>query len=245
MIEEDKRPVDIQMANSTHQQSPPHVMGIMNKLTHRLRHFILSVVACFLAISISTVFQPAQSQPSSAIALQSFPARSVAIHEATIAQSMEDMRSNRYVAVLTPNEVVPTAPSTNASGQVEAILTGDRFVVQGEFGRLSSPLRDYTVDPLDPPNPNITSGVHIHRGEPTANGPFQYALQVTPDESGLQGQFMGEYTLTSEQLEALVNDNLIWIFIHNKIVQVNYGGCLSCLGSWQEIGNGMGNGRSN
>jgi CHRD domain len=187
----------------------------MNKLTQRLRHIILSAVACLLAISVSTFSQPAQSQPTSAIALQSFSVKSAALNKASIAQGMETMPSNRYLAVLAPNEVVPMAPSANAAGEVEAILVGDRFVVRGNFNHLSSPLRDYVTDPLDLPNPNITSGVHIHRGEPTENGPFQYALQVSPDDSGLQGQFMGEYTLTSEQLQALVNDKL-YMDIHTQ-----------------------------
>jgi CHRD domain len=197
----------------------------MNKLTQRLHNLILSAVACLLAISISTFSQPAQSQPVSAIVPQISPAQSTVIHQATIhqatshqatiAQGMEDMPSNRYVAVLTPNEIVPMAPSTSATGEVEAMLMGNRFVVRGNFINLSSPLRDYATDPLDPPNPNITSGVHIHRGESTENGPFQYALQLSPDESGLQGQFMGEYTLTSEQRQALVNGKL-YMDIHTR-----------------------------
>jgi CHRD domain len=192
----------------------------MNKLIQRLHNLILSAVACLLAISISTFSQSAQSQPVSTIAPQIFPAQATVIHqatshEATIAQGMEDMPSNRYVAVLTPNEVVPMAPSTSATGEVEAMLMGDRFVVRGNFSNLSSPLRDYATDPLDPPNPNITSGVHIHRGESTENGSFQYALQVSADKSRLQGQFMGEYTLTSEQRQALVNGKL-YMDIHTQ-----------------------------
>jgi CHRD domain len=187
----------------------------MNKFSQRLRSFILSAVACLLAISISTFSQPLQSSPASAIASQRFPVKSAAIDKATIAQSMEPVPFNRYIAILSPNEVVPMAPSANAAGEVEAILVGDRFMVRGDFNNLSSPLRDYATDPLDPPNPNITSGVHIHRGESTENGPFQYALQVSPDDSGLQGQFMGEYTLTSEQLQNLVNGKL-YMDIHTQ-----------------------------
>jgi hypothetical protein len=187
----------------------------MNQLTQRFRNFILSAVACLLAISISTVSQPAQSHMAPAIAPQSFPARSAAIHPATIARDMGNMSSNRYIAALTSMEIVPMAPSTNATGEVEAMLVGDRLMVQGNFSQLSSPLRDYATDPLDPPNPNITSGIHIHQGKSTENGPFQYALRVSPDESGLQGQFMGEYTLTSEQKQALVND-IFYMDIHTQ-----------------------------
>jgi hypothetical protein len=187
----------------------------MNYLTQRLRNFILSAVACLVAISLSAVSQPAQSHTVSAIALQNFPVKSAAIHQAILAQSMENLSSNRYVAVLTPMEVIPMAPSTNATGEVEAMLVGDRLMVQGNFSDLSSPLRDYATDPLDPPNPNITSGVHIHQGKSTENGAFQYALQVSPDETGLQGQLMGEYTLTSEQRQALVND-MLYMDIHTQ-----------------------------
>jgi CHRD domain len=186
----------------------------MNKLTQRFRPLILSVITFLIALSLSNFSQPAQSRPASAIAPQSFLVKS-AVDKATIAQGMETMPSNRYTAVLTPNEIIPMAPSVSASGRVEAILVGDRFMVQGDFSNLSSPLRDYATDPLDPPNPNITSGVHIHRGEPTQNGLFQYALQVSPDDSGLQGQFMGEYPLTSEQLQALVNGKL-YMDIHTQ-----------------------------
>jgi CHRD domain len=186
----------------------------MNKLTQRLRTFMLSMAAFLLAISIATFSQSAQNHPASAIALQNFPVRSAKIYKAAIAQAT-DMPSKRYSAILTPDEVVPMAPSTSASGEVEATLVGDRFVVQGAFNNLSSPLRDYALDPLDPPNPNITSGVHIHQGELTANGPFQYALQVSSGESGLQGQFMGDYTLTREQGQALMNGNL-YVDIHTE-----------------------------
>ncbi|HIK38986.1 aminotransferase class I/II-fold pyridoxal phosphate-dependent enzyme, partial [Thermoleptolyngbya sp. M55_K2018_002] len=83
---------------------------------------------------------------------------------------------------------------------------------RGDFRNLAGPLRDYTVDPTDPPNPNITSAVHIHRGEPTANGPFQYALTVTM-RGDRDGRFAGEYTLTPEQRQALESGNL-YLDIH-------------------------------
>lgn len=143
---------------------------------------------------------------------------SAALQEAEsvlLAQGMESAPMTRYVAVLTRDEVMPMASSTNAFGAAGAVLMGDRLVVRGDFSNLTSPLRDYATDPLNPPNPNITSGVHIHRGAATGNGPFQYALQVMPAESGMQGRFMGEYTLTSEQLQALSN-GMLYVDIHTK-----------------------------
>lgn len=122
----------------------------------------------------------------------------------------------RYVAVLTSGDVVaPASPSSLAFGAAGAALVGDRLVMRGDFSNLSSPLRDYATDPASPPNPNITSGIHIHRGEKGKNGPFQYALTVEPAQNGTSGRFSGEYTLTSEQLQALSNGTL-YVDLHTK-----------------------------
>lgn len=185
-----------------------------------LRSVIISAIACFVAVSISVFSQPAQSQQATTLtSSQSLQMASAALHEAEsvlIAQGMEPATMTRYVAVLTQGEVTPTAPATTyAFGAAGAVLVGDRLVVRGDFSNLTSPLRDYATDPLNPPNPNITSGVHIHQGAPTGNGPFQYALQVSPSESGLQGRFMGEYTLTSEQRQALA-DGMLYVDLHTK-----------------------------
>ncbi len=123
--------------------------------------------------------------------------------------------SKRYVAILTADGVVPDMPMTEARAVGGAVLVGDRLIVRGDFSTLSSALRDYSTDPVDPPNPNITSAVHIHRGEPGKNGPFQYALTVMLNSSGLGGRLMGEYTLSSEQLQALQAGNLYMDF-HTK-----------------------------
>jgi hypothetical protein len=191
----------------------------MNTSRKLLRHLILSLIICLVTVSISTFSQPVQSQqPATFTTSQTFQMGSEAIREAErvlIAQGMESSPLTRYVAVLTQNEVVPTASSSHGFGAAGAVLMGDRLIVRGDFSNLSSPLRDYATDPLNPPNPAITSGVHIHRGESTVNGPFQYALQVTPSESGLQGRLMGEYTLTSEQLQALSSGKL-YLDIHTK-----------------------------
>lgn len=62
-----------------------------------------------------------------------------------------------YIAMLSGQNVVPKAAKTDASGVVGAALSGNRLVVRGSFRELSSAPRDYATDPLDPPNPNITS----------------------------------------------------------------------------------------
>lgn len=120
-----------------------------------------------------------------------------------------------FTAILSGKNIAPNPVQTSATGVVGASLNGSRLVVRGVFRNLSSPLRDYATDPLNPPNPNITSGVHLHRGEPTANGPFQYALQVQADPSGLNGSLSGQYTLTAEQLEAL-NKGQLYVDLHTR-----------------------------
>lgn len=132
-----------------------------------------------------------------------------------LAQGMADGSMQRYAAILTKNNVVPNLPSTSANGVAGAVLVGDRLVVRGDFNGLSSALRDYATDPLNPPNPNITSAVHIHQGMATENGPFQYALTVTPNETGIGGRLAGEYTLTGEQLQALA-DGRLYVDIHTR-----------------------------
>lgn len=132
-----------------------------------------------------------------------------------MAQGMSSSSLQRYAAILTNNNVVPNAPLTSATGVAGAALAGDRLIVRGDFGRLSSVLRDYVADPVNPPNPNITSAVHIHRGEPNQNGPFQYALTVTLNDSAMGGRFSGEYTLTAEQLQAL-SEGKLYVDIHTK-----------------------------
>lgn len=121
----------------------------------------------------------------------------------------------RYAAILTNSGVVPNPPSTSATGSAGAVLVGDRLVIRGDFANLSSPLRDYATDPASPPNPNITSGVHIHRGELKQNGPFQYALTVNVNDTGLGGRFTGNYTLTAEQRQALT-DGKLYLDIHTR-----------------------------
>jgi hypothetical protein len=124
--------------------------------------------------------------------------------------------SQRYVAILTAGSVVPNMPMTEARAAGGAVLVGDRLIVRGDFSNLSSAFRDYATDPVNPPNPKITSGVHVHLGEPGKNGPFQYALTVMPNADGMGGRFMGEYVLSGEQMQALKAGNL-YLDLHTKL----------------------------
>jgi hypothetical protein len=136
-----------------------------------------------------------------------------ALTQMQMTQGMSTLGMTSYVAILSRHDVVPTPPMTNASGAAGAVLVGDRLVIRSSFRNLSSPLRDYATDPVDPPNPNITSAVHIHQGNPDENGPFQYALEVTLDETGRGGSAQGEYRLTSEQIQAL-NAGQLYVDLH-------------------------------
>ncbi|GAB4146825.1 MAG: hypothetical protein Fur0046_24860 [Cyanobacteria bacterium J069] len=179
-------------------------------MTHSKRilfNFILGTVTCLSLLGLST---PSFAQAVSnwiSPATANLTAEVRQAETVLLAQGMGTSSFKRYAATLSKGAVVGASPSGRATGFAGAVLSGDRLVVRGDFRNLTSPLRDYTVDPVDPPNPNITSGVHIHRGEPTANGPFQYALTVTLGDAG-NGRFAGEYTLTPEQLQALDSGNL-------------------------------------
>lgn len=208
----------------------------MNKARRTLFNFFLGAITCVLLVSILT---PSLSKVTSTLSAQSGNAQpfSTSLYAQTaelqnllnqplmldlpeaesvlMAQSTSGKSVQRYAAILTNNNVVPNAPSTSATGVVGAVLVGERLVVRGDFGGLSSELRDYSADPVSPPNPNITSAAHIHQGEPTQNGPFQYALTVTLKENGLSGRLAGDYTLSSEQLQAL-SDGKLYVDIHTK-----------------------------
>lgn len=199
----------------------------MNTTKRMLRNLFLGVATCLLLVGVSAV--PSLSASLRPLSNPSYPAQmaqsyaSVQQHlamnlqqaEATmVAQGMPASSMQRYVAVMTKGAVVPTMPTTEAFGAAGAMLSGDRLVIRGDFSGLSSGLRDYATDPVSPPNPNITSGVHIHRGEASKNGPFQYALKVDMT-GGMSGRFSGEYTLTSEQLQALSN-GMLYLDIHTK-----------------------------
>ncbi len=118
-----------------------------------------------------------------------------------------------FSVALTGDSIAPQSIDTSATGGAGATLKGNKLKVRGSFSNLTGNLRDYRVDPTDPPNPRITSAVHIHRGSPKENGPFQYALDVNLNGSQRQGAFQGEFDLSSEQLQSLLNGQL-YIDIH-------------------------------
>jgi hypothetical protein len=183
---------------------------------------ILGLFTCFMAIAtpshaINPTTQPLELQfISNQIRLTSYQqqAESILLAEqgTAIAQGFE---LTRFSAVLSADDVFPNPASTIASGAVGAALNGNRLIVRGGFRDLSSPLRDYAIDSVNPPNPNITSAVHIHKGTSAQNGPFQYALQVELDASGLSGSLKGEFSLTDEQLQALKSGGL-YVDLHTK-----------------------------
>ncbi len=185
----------------------------------RYRNFligiILSVATCLIAISLANPSQamhdPSMVNQINAINYQKqAETELIAQGEATTSSQLK-----RFAAILQGDNIFPTPVSSNALGVVGAALNGNRLIVRGGFSRLSSPLRDYATDPLVPPNPNITSGVHIHRGTSQQNGPFQYALQIQVNADGVSGTVKGEYTLTDEQLQAL-NDGSLYVDLHTK-----------------------------
>lgn len=211
----------------------------MNKRRKGFVNLMLGVISCLLLVGISTpsmsqgisswllastmTVNSAQSADTIAIQLaaQLQEAETVLLAQAETAPMPTEMapmpaaKIVRYVAVMSGNNIAPSSASTTAFGSAGAALIGDRLVIRGDYSGLTSPLRDYATDPLNPPNPKITSGIHVHRGEPSKNGPFQYALTVQPGANQLSGRFMGEYTLTEEQLQALSNGTL-YMDLHTK-----------------------------
>lgn len=200
----------------------------MNRAKRTLLNIFLGAITCILLVGLSTptfstapaawiqpgsqAFGPSPSAQNSELMSDLQEAESV-----LTAQGMAPAPGSlkRYVAVLNKGNVVPMAPTTSARGAAGAVLVGDRLIVRGDFSNLSSGLRDYAADPVNPPNPNITSAIHVHQGDSSQNGPFQYALTVTPNQTGLGGRFAGEYTLTSAQLQALA-DGKLYVDLHTQ-----------------------------
>lgn len=191
----------------------------MSNPQKRVRHFLVTAWTCLLLVTLTA---PAFSYISTMVPAQGRQAPAdvqfasgsmldtdlAAIQSELVAQGISSDSMMMYGAVLSPKNVVPDSPSVNARGAVGAVLVGDRLVVRGSFGNLSSPMRDYATDPVNPPNTNITSAFHIHQGDPVENGPFQYALDVMMNETGRGGDAQGEYTLTAEQIQALASGKL-------------------------------------
>lgn len=220
--------------NGWHTTTQFYKETFMNKSNRTLLNFFLGAVTCLLLVTISTpsmgkntstfakvetapvlnVAQTAQMGPQDLIN-QQLASNLQDAETVLLAQTSASSPLTRYVAVMTKDEVVGTTPSTFAFGAAGAALVGDRLIVRGDFSNLSGSLRDYTTDPVNPPNPNITSAAHIHQGEAGKNGPFQQALRVDLNNTGLGGRLAGEYTLTSEQLQALSAGQL-YLDIHTK-----------------------------
>jgi hypothetical protein len=184
------------------------------------RRFFLGFISCLFLLGTSL---PALSQGffnsvrSSNIVEQRIATHLLEAEIALMAESaaMTKAPAMKYSIMLSGMKVAPKMVVTGASGTVGAMLMGDRLVVRGDFQRLTSPLRDYATDPLNPPNPKITSGIHIHQGDSAKNGLFQYALMVEPMTDGLSGKFSGDYTLTPEQLKAL-SSGMLYVDLHTQ-----------------------------
>ncbi|MFH7242438.1 MAG: CHRD domain-containing protein [Spirulina sp.] len=184
------------------------------------RRLGLAVCAALLAVGLASPSWARLVQPRVAPAAeisqtlgQQVDMNLSAARAALLAQGTMTQPMMTYVAMLSPQNVVPNAPRSYAQGAVGAVLSGDRLVVRASFRELSSGLRNYQMDPVDPPNPNITSAFHIHRGSPSENGPFQYALEVMLNPTGMGGDAQGDFTLTAEQLQAL-NNGMLYIDLH-------------------------------
>ncbi|HHP7245710.1 MAG TPA: CHRD domain-containing protein [Elainellaceae cyanobacterium] len=193
-----------------------------------LKNLALAVCTCLLAISL---YSPAFAKMIALLPIHD--AHLQASQLATVERSLgEDLDTNLriatsallaqgmssdslvpYVAVMSKQNVVPNSPTTSAFGTVGAVLAGDRLIVRGSFRNLTSSMRDYTTDPVDPPNSNITSAFHVHQGDSSINGPFQYALNVMLDETERGGSVAGEYTLSADQLQAL-SEGLLYVDLH-------------------------------
>lgn len=80
--------------------------------------------------------------------------------------------------------------ATAASGDVDAVLTGNTLVITGSFSGLMSDLREVAG-----------SSAHIHAAAAGANGPIVAPLVVTSVDAR-SGQLAGTLTLTDEQRQA-------------------------------------------
>lgn len=188
----------------------------MYKITKTMRFFLASMLVCLSLIGLFGSNQSKAATSSMSSAANFLGQADVAVQQAQsvlIAQGASSRSLMSYVAVMSEDNVVASDPETMARGAVGAVMSGDRLIVRGRFKNLSSPPRNYTTDPVDPPNTSITSAFHIHQGSPSENGPFQYALDVTLEDDNRGGSAMGEYTLTPEQMQALETGRL-YVDIH-------------------------------
>lgn len=202
--------------------------NLAKTLPKTLRHLLLGTVSCLL---LSGLISPILGKAVATVSFQPTVSPAVQVAEAdrflgqALTASLQEAQATliaqgsgsgmqSYVAVMSEENVVPYSPDTRARGAAGAALSSDnRLVIRGRFRDLSSQMRNYATDPVNPPNTNITSAFHIHQGDPTENGPFQYALDVTVDETGRDGSAAGEYQLTPEQVQALA-DGRLYVDIH-------------------------------
>ena len=194
----------------------------MRNITKKLRLLLVGIFTCLLITGLlsfawgtATAALPTLSANPSSVNnfLGQADVTVQQAQEVLIAQGSSRSSLMSYVAVMSEDNVVPGDPKTMARGAVGAAMSGNRLVVRGSLRNLSSPLRDYASDPVNPPNTNITSAFHIHQGTPDENGPFQYALEVTLDDANRSGSARGEYMLTAEQAQALASGRL-YVDVH-------------------------------
>ena len=191
----------------------------------QFRHLILGLATCLAILGLCT---PGLSGWLGAGAAQaSEPSIAVSSEFSLIASAQTNIKAaeskllaqgrmqpyTTYVAIMSEDNVVGSDPKTRARGTVGAVISGNRLVTRGSFNILSSPMRDYASDPVNPPNTDITSAFHIHQGTPMENGPFQYALDVMMGGTARSGSAMGEYMLSQEQMQALA-DGRLYVDIH-------------------------------
>lgn len=202
--------------------------NLTKTLPKTLRRLLLGTVSCLLlsglvspvvgkavaAISVHSTLSPAAQVVEADRFLGQALTASLQEAQATLLAQGSSGGIQSYVAVMSEENVVPNSPDTRARGAAGAALSSDnRLVIRGRFRDLSSQMRDYATDPVNPPNTNITSAFHIHQGDLIENGPFQYALDVTVDDTGRDGSAAGEYRLTPEQVQALA-DGRLYVDIH-------------------------------
>jgi CHRD domain len=181
-----------------------------------LGYFLIGIFTCFFLIGISSPSFGFRANPTPIYSGQAFEQEILANADTVfIAQAGEKSKFVSYSANLNGNQIVPSPVNVAAFGEVGAVLNGSRLLVRGGFRNLSSELRDYAADPLNPPNPNITSGIHLHRGATNENGPFQFALQVSLDPGGLSGTFSGDLNLSDEQVQAFTSGKM-YVDLHTK-----------------------------
>lgn len=192
----------------------------LKKYQRLLIGIFLGLITCFFAVNIAAPSQSINPVDTQLLSNESRlinyqqQAESVLIAQGSMS-SQSSYLLKRFSAILSADDVYPNAASTFSTGAIGAVLNGNRLVLRGDYRSLSSPPRDYAIDPPSPPNPKITSGVHIHRGSAKENGPFQYALEIQPQSDGLNGRVKGELTLTDEQLQAL-NSGGLYVDLHTK-----------------------------